>query len=488
MGRGGHNRAAYTSRSPLPTEAIVRHVVLFALSLAIPAGGFAQDVGRSRANPYPETSAGRAWQRITFGAIDCGTDLSEAKDFCPNDAFTQDGLFVNGTYKGLRFQYAGGALDAPAVAENLANRVLNQSQTFPAASSASGFTFSWHGGATPARDSQMFGPLFGERGRTNGRGQLSATLTVQQLKWATLDSFKVRDIPTTARGGIGANGLPWGDPAYAVGEDGTAFGYVGRCEMNIDTRTASVAANYGVTDRLDVAVAVPFVRTSVEGSNEFLDFVRFPGGTYSTSSADTGFAPQGRFFVKGASSGIGDVALQATLALVKNASTALAVQGRVDLGTGDLQKMTGTGETHGGGGVIGSWESGRVSPHASVHYFAGNTALFDELRYTAGLDLNAVRDRVTLSGEVVGRRLYGVEGFQQGTLRATVLSPRTGDPFEIRDFVATRDDFSLFFVTAGGKARIAGQLLGSVYVLIPFGDSGLQAQKPTFNFGFNYAF
>jgi hypothetical protein len=469
-------------------EDIVRHVALLALILTLPAAGFAQDAGRTRANPFEETSAGRAWQRITFGAIDCGTDLSEAKDFCPNDAFTQQGLFVNGTYKGLRFQYAGGALDAPAVAENLANRVLNQSQTFPAASSASGFTFSWHGGATPARDSEMFGPLFGERGRTNGRGQLSATFTVQQLKWSTLDSFKVRNIPVTAQGGIGAAGLPWGDPAYLVGDDGSAFGYVGRCEMNIDTRTASVAANYGVTDRLDVAVAVPFVRTSVDGSNEFLDFVRFPSGGYSTDVADTGFSPQGRFFVKGASSGIGDIVMQATLALVKNTTTAVAVQGRVDLGTGDLQKMTGTGETHGGGGVIGSWESGRLSPHASLHYFAGNTALFDELRYTAGLDFNAVADRVTLSGEVVGRRLYGVEGFQQGALRGTVVSPRTGDPFEIRDFVATRDDFSLYFLTAGGKARITGQLLGSVYVLIPFGDSGLQAQKPTFNFGVNYAF
>jgi hypothetical protein len=466
----------------------VRSLAVVALAVLLPPTAFAQQVGRSRANPYDETSAGRAWQRITFGAIDCGTDLSEAKDLCPNDAFAKNGLFLNGTYKDLRFQYAGAPRGTPGVAENLADRVLNQSQTFPAASSASGFTFSWHGGATPARDSEMFGPLFGERGRTNGRGQLSATVTVQQLKWETLDSFKVRDIPSTPRGAIGAGGLPWGDPAYAIGDDGTAFGYVGRCEMNIDTRTVSVAANYGVTDRLDLAVAVPFVRTTVEGSNEFLDFARFPSGRYSIDSADTGFAPQGRFFVRGSSTGIGDVAVQATLALLKRASAAVAVQGRVDIGTGDLQKMTGTGETHGGGGVIASYESGRVSPHASVHYFAGNTVLFDELRYTAGLDFNAVRDRLTLSGEVVGRQLYDVEGFEQGTVRGTVVSPRTGDSFEIKDFVATRDNFNLFFVTAGGKLRMAGQLLGSVYVLIPFGDNGLQAQKPTLNFGVNYAF
>ena len=186
----------------------MRHITLVALAFALPAAAFAQAPRTSRANPFQESSAGRAWQRITFGAIDCGANLSEAADFCPNDAFTQEGIFENGTYKDLRFQYAGAELGTVGVAENLANRVLNQSQTFPAASSASGFTFSWKGGATPARDSEMFGPLFGERGRTNGRGQLSATLTIQQLKWETLDSFKVRDIPTTPRGGIGARGCP----------------------------------------------------------------------------------------------------------------------------------------------------------------------------------------------------------------------------------------------------------------------------------------
>jgi hypothetical protein len=40
----------------------------------------------------------------------------------------------------------------------------------------------------------------------------------------------------------------------------------------------------------------------------------------------------------------------------------------------------------------------------------------------------------------------------------------------------------------GGKLRIAGQLLGTAYMLIPWGDQGLVAQKPSCNFGLNYAF
>jgi hypothetical protein len=470
----------------------MRPLVLAGALALVPSLAAAQ-VGRTPSNPYKESSAGRAWQRITFGALDCGENFSELfpvtpnGPYCRNDDFARLGIFNNGTYRDLRSNFAGAPPGTAGVAENLANRVLNQSQTFPAASSASGFTFSWQGGATPARDSEMFGPLFGERGRTNGRGQLSATLTFQQLKWQTLDSFKVRDVSATSAGAIGSGGLPWGDPAYLV-SDGVEYGYVGRCIMDIDTSVLSVAANYGLTDRIDIAVAVPFVRTSVTGSNEFVDFARQPGGRYTIDPAVTGFSPQGRFFVTGSSSGIGDIALQATVAAVKSAHAAVAFQGRLDLGTGNLQDMTGTGEMHGGGGVIASYQTGRFSPHGSVHYFSANSVLFDELRYTAGVDINAVPDRLTLSGEVVGRRLFDVEGFRQGTVRATLVSPRTGDAFEVKDFLATRDDFDLFFVNAGGKWRVAGQLLLSTYVLIPFGNQGLQALKPTFNFGFNYAF
>jgi hypothetical protein len=35
---------------------------------------------------------------------------------------------------------------------------------------------------------------------------------------------------------------------------------------------------------------------------------------------------------------------------------------------------------------------------------------------------------------------------------------------------------------------VAGQLLGTAFILIPWGNSGLIAEKPSFNFGLNYAF
>ena len=446
---------------------------LFAATLA----GAAGVPGSSEGNPFVESSAGRAWQRITFGAIDCGADLAEASAFCPNDAFSQSGVFVNGTYRDIRFVYAGAAPGGPNSADYLLNRVINQSQTFPQASSASGFTFTWNG-PTPTLDSEMFGPLFGNRGRTNGRGKLSATLSVQTLKWEKLDGSSVRN---------GEAGLDWGDHAYADFGSGPA-GYVGRCRMDIDSMVASASVTYGVSDRLDISAGVPLVHTRIEGSNEFLDYVVLPGGRVSIDPADTGFAPQGRFFVEGSSTGIGDAMVGVTYALSKKERSALALTGGANLGTGSFEKMTGTGETQWRLGIVGSHERRRFAPHFSASYFGANDDLFDEARGVVGLDVRAVPNRLTLSAELLARRLMGVQGFAEGNAFATVRSPLTGETMPVREYAAARDDHNLYFVTLGGKWRAAGQILVTGFVLVPFGDSGLVAQKPSWNLGANYAF
>jgi hypothetical protein len=451
-------------------------LVLLASVLAVgPALG--QGIpGSSAANPFQESSAGRAWQRLAFGALDCGSNLSEASAFCPNDAFSQTGLFVNGTYRDIRFVYAGAPNQANA-ADFLANRVITQSQTFPQASTASGFSFTWNG-PTPTLDSQMFGPLFGDRGRTNGRGKLSATLTLQNLKWEKLDGSQIRNDQT---------GLLWGDDAYADFGNGPA-GYVGRCRMDIDSLITSLAMTYGITDRLDVTLSVPLVHTTVEGSNEFLDYVVQPGGQVTIDPEVTFFFPQGRYFVKGSSTGLGDMLAGFTYAVVKNETAALGLTARVNIGTGSFEDMTGTGETQVSGGVVGSYESGVIAPHFTLAYFGANDVLFDEARGVIGLDVRAVPNRLTLSAELLARRMMDVQGLKATRVLATVQSPITGDSFDISDFEATRSDYSLYFVNLGGKVRLSGQLLGTAYVLIPWGSQGLVAQKPSWNVGLNYAF
>jgi hypothetical protein len=104
------------------------------------------------------------------------------------------------------------------------------------------------------------------------------------------------------------------------------------------------------------------------------------------------------------------------------------------------------------------------------------------------VDVRAVRNRLTLSAEFVGRRLFSVRGFRTGGTIATVRSPASGELYPIVAFAGERNDIDLFFGGLGGKLRLTGQWLLSAYVLLPAGDSGLIAQRPTFNLGLNYAF
>ena len=167
--------------------------------------------------------------------------------------------------------------------------ILSQSQTFPNVSTASGFTFTIGSSDTPELESRLFGPLFGERALTNGRGQLSVTFNAQRLRFQTLNGSLI---------GNTDSGLLWGDLGY----DSTGnLGYTGICRMDINTTVYFAAANYGLRDKLDLSVSVPIVHTSVEGSNEFIDY-SFEGKVLD--DVKDGFDPQGRYFVAGSSTGL----------------------------------------------------------------------------------------------------------------------------------------------------------------------------------------
>ena len=67
-------------------------------------------------------------------------------------------------------------------------------------------------------------------------------------------------------------------------------------------------------------------------------------------------------------------------------------------------------------------------------------------------------------------------------------SPITHELFAVRDFVAEERDVNLLFFALGGKIRLTGGLLASIFAVVPAGQSGLQVQRPTFNLGLNYTF
>jgi hypothetical protein len=221
----------------------------------------------------------------------------------------------------------------------------------------------------------------------------------------------------------------------------------------------------------------------VSGSNEFLDYT-LTGATIGPST----FEPQGRYYVTGSSTGVGDIVVGAKYAFIRRAEAGAALTLRTTLPTGSLEKMTGTGEPQAAVGFVGSFEKGDVSPHFNVGYRFAAGDVFDELNYNLGVSYRVVPRRVTLGFEFLGRQLRDVTEFTSRVELGVLQSPVTGEFFPVRDFVAETRDVNLLLFAAGGKVRLSGRALVSVFALIPAGESGLQVRRPTFNLGIDYAF
>jgi len=169
-----------------------------------------------------------------------------------------------------------------------------------------------------------------------------------------------------------------------------------------------------------------------------------------------------------------------------DAGAALTV--RASLPTGSIDNMTGTGEYQTAVGFIGSFEKRGVSPHFNISYLAAGGEIFNELDYNMGLSYRLIPRRLTVGGEFVARRVYGVTEYTSTVQLGVLESPITHELFGVRDFTAVERDVNLLFFAVGGKLRLTGGLLASIFAVVPAGESGLQVQRPTFNVGLNYTF
>jgi hypothetical protein len=442
------------------------------VAVAIVVAGVSDDLygqeGVSPATPVKETSAGRAIDRITFGALDC-----TASSTCPGDPLLNK--FVTGTYQNARINFNGDITQAD-VSNSLRLLIATQTQTFPSPSTAGGFTFQLKGTPVPVRESELYAPLFGERALTNGAKNLSVTFNVNRLRWRSINGSDVRS---------SSEGLLWGDTNY----DNAGSGYVGICRMDITTTAFAASGTYGVSENLDVSVALPIVHSNVVGSNEFIDFSETDGGIVQLPFFDeNGQRIGGRYYVTGSSTGIGDIGVGAKYSIIRRAEAGAAVAVRTTLPTGSLEDMTGTGESRTSFDFIGSMEREGFSPHVNIGYVVSTGDLFNEFTYNLGASYRVVPRRVTIAGELIGRRVFGVATFDSTQDLGTVESPYTREIFTVRNFAGREDDINLFFAAVGGKVRLTGKWLASIFAIIPAGSSGMQASRPTLNFGVNYAF
>jgi hypothetical protein len=328
---------------------------------------------------------------------------------------------------------------AEATSSTLSDALLAAIAQVPLSASSSGFTYRLNSAlGTVERASETFGPFFVERALTSGAGQAAFGLTFQYASFSSLDGYDLGagDFVTTAN---------------QFRDEAAPFD-VETLTLDIATRTTTAFGTVGITDRLDVAAAVPFVSLALSGSRV---------NQYRGTSLVLARARASTF-------GLADIAVRSKFRFTPdgNANAAAAVE--VRLPTGREEDLLGAGETALRVMGIGSAEIGRTSVHGNVTI--GGGGLGRELS-VGGAVAHAATPRLTIVGELLTRRSPATR-----QIAPVIASHPRIDGVQTLRLMPTGEERFASVAVGGFKWNIAGTWLLQGNVLVPLVERGLTAR------------
>ncbi|HXH26102.1 MAG TPA: hypothetical protein VNI78_12680 [Vicinamibacterales bacterium] len=354
------------------------------------------------------------------------------------------------------------------IGEVIADLVGLEVSTAPLGSSAGGFTFTFDPVTRAfSRAAPSFGPMFAERAVTAGEGRANVGINVIRTTYDTLD-------------GISLSG---GSLRTLTLNAGSMELFTTEARLKVTTDTMVMFANVALNNRIDLGVAVPYIRLQMEGGHRIINTATGQAEEESTGAAGH--------------DGIGDIAIRGKLRLVPGDQGGLSLGVDARLPTGDKEALLGAGVTRTLVSAIWSGTFGRVAPNAQFGYefwsdpFQAYAPLLrstiDAGRhatvYTAGVEW-AASDRLTVNGEIVGRNI------DNGAQLTTQQLPFRGNPFGITHAdVATVTPAGLRQLSGavGAKWNFAGSALVSATLLVPLNDRGLRDELTPL-IGFDWGF
>ena len=269
----------------------------------------------------------------------------------------------------------------------LATLVALEVTTAPMGTSTGAFTYTWDATlGTFRRSTGSFGPAFAERSLTIGKGRLAVGFNWLRARYDSVAGWDLSDGTLLVTRNFRVVGAPFADSAL---------------QSDLGSDTAVGFASYGVTDDLEIAVAVPWVNVTMNALVTSFD------------SEGTGLAMLE--MPRTSANGLGDIALIGKYHLWHHQGGGLSAGVELRLPSGDTDQLRGLGITRTLVSAIWS-RGGTVSPHANVGYEFWSSdvplsvergiAARNQLRYAAGVEWTP-HPRITAAFDVVGRRQFG---------------------------------------------------------------------------------
>jgi hypothetical protein len=353
--------------------------------------------------------------------------------------------------------------------------LTSQLATVPLPSPASGFTYMFDTATgTFIRSTRSFGPILTDRGETIGRGKIAFGYTYQFFSYDHLDGVPLTDVPA----------IFTHDNAEAGGGRADIVATSNTIEATVSQFTG--ALTYGLTDRIDLSLAVPVSHTRLSllsnatiyrlgtGTNLAVHYFRDPdtiGGYGSTK----------QYFAEDSAAGIGDLVARVKGTLMREGSRALAAGLDVRLPTGDERNLLGSGAAGLRPFAAFSSSIGPLSPHADIAYqWNGESVLAGEVRTGRKADLPDQFAFAVGADIVLGGRLSTIaDVFGERVINSprltSQMSTRTGvaGTVTLRDISFASESYWASAASFGLKANIAQRLLAVFNLRFALGDGGL---------------
>ncbi len=262
---------------------------------------------------------------------------------------------------------------AEAARDTITRALIVNLTSAPIATSSSGFLYRLNPQlGTVERATQSFGGFFVERAFAPGHGRATFGLSASTSSFDRLDNEDLRDgtFLTTANRFTD-------EPAPFETETLT---------LRIRSSSLTAFASVGITDRLEIGAAVPFVRLEVEGQRVSV----YRGDTFLQA---TGSA---------IASGVADAALRAKFTVLSARDGGAAVAAELRLPTGNEANLLGAGEAALRLFGIGALERGPLMLSGNAGIVRGGVS--DELNVGVATAV-AVHPRLSLTGELLARRI-----------------------------------------------------------------------------------
>jgi hypothetical protein len=362
--------------------------------------------------------------------------------------------------------------------------LTSQLVSLPQPTPAAGFTYEFD----PAlgifnRTTNNFGPIMSERAETIGARRLSAGFATQRLEFDLIEGLNLNQIPAVFSH----------DNAELLGGREDVVTTVNSVDASFTRSTLFLT--YGVTNRFDVSVAIPWVTADmVVTSDATIRRIgtRIPEIHYFRSLEDT-IGDRRIFTAFGNASGIGDVNLRAKVTLSRTARQGFALGVDLRLPSGEELDLLGTGAPGVQPYAVWSASFGPFSPHVNAGYqWNGSSVLGggpgagesrdlpDVVRYSAGAAIE-LHPRVTLAGDVLGRWIIDSPRLSSQTFHA--LDGVTTFP----DIAFRKDSLNELSAATGLKINILNRLLVNANLLFRLNSVGL-VDKVSPLLGLEYAF